>query len=494
MRPPFRADIYNVTFRQLLHGVLLLAVAFMISGTTGDPDLWGHVRFGLDMFSHGAIRVADTYSFTADRAWINHEWLAELLMAAAFKLFGAAGLNLLRVAVIGCVLGLVWRGLSRVSDRLRIFLFSACAIGIYMRAHPIRPQLFSLLLFAILVLLLQRADARRSVRPLMWVPIVMAVWVNLHGGWVVGLGYFGLWCVMRAVTGSARDRVALAAALAMALASTLVNPYGFRMWELLAGTIRLERPMIADWQPLYALPPLIWISWLTACSVLVIAAAHARSREDWIHVAMVAVLGALAVRVSRIDAFFALAAVFAAASVTAKPERAAAGSKPLEASPAFAIAFALCVLAAAVALVPRVFTVRVPNGLMPDSEVAAYARGQKLHGDVLTWFDWGEYLIWHFGPELKVSIDGRRETVYSAELVDGHMRFYSGTDDQWRYPDTLKADYVWIPKQLPVVRELRLHGWRPLCEGELSILLTRTSDTRQCSQQPATRVREFPEL
>ena len=76
----------------------------MIAGTTGDPDLWGHVRFGQDMFAHGAVRLPDTYSFTADRVWINHEWLAEMLMAAAFDWFGAAGLNLLRIATVAGVL------------------------------------------------------------------------------------------------------------------------------------------------------------------------------------------------------------------------------------------------------------------------------------------------------------------------------------------------------------------------------------------------------
>jgi hypothetical protein len=466
----------------------------MSAGTTGDPDLWGHVRFGQDMLAHGAIRLSDTYSFTADRAWINHEWLAELAMAMAFDAFGAAGLNILRIAVISCVLGFVWRASMPVSDRMRMMTVVACAVGIYMRAHPIRPQLFSLLLFTVLLVLLRQADAQRSLRPIVWVPAVMAAWVNLHGGWVVGLGYFGLWCVVKAFAITTRERGTLAAALILALASTLLNPYGLHMWGFLADTVRFERPMIADWQPLYTLPPLLWVSWLTAFGILAIAAAHARSRSDWIQVGLAAVLGSMAMRVSRIDAFFALAAVFAAIGVLAKPALAAAVPQPLRRSPALAVAFALCVVATAFALVPRISTVRVPDSMMPDADVAAYARDRKLTGHVLTWFNWGEYLIWHFGPALKVSMDGRRETVYSPEVVDAHMRFYTGSSEGWRYADTLNADYVWIPKQLPVVRELRLHGWRPLCEGELSVLLARKQDMQECSRQTTQRSRTFPEL
>ena len=47
---------------------------------------------------------------------------------------------------------------------------------------------------------------------------------------------------------------------------------------------------------------------------------------------------------------------------------------------------------------------------MPDLAAAAQLKG--LSGNLWTSFDWGEYAIWHFGPVLRVSIDGRRETVY----------------------------------------------------------------------------------
>ena len=73
-----------MTWRQFLHGVLLLTVILATSGTTGDPDLWGHVRFGQDMLAARAIRLPDTYSFTSNRSWTNHEWLSEIAMAASF--------------------------------------------------------------------------------------------------------------------------------------------------------------------------------------------------------------------------------------------------------------------------------------------------------------------------------------------------------------------------------------------------------------------------
>jgi hypothetical protein len=48
--------------------------------TSTDPDLWGNVRFGLDILRSGSVPHLDPYSFTTDRTWVNHEWLAEVII------------------------------------------------------------------------------------------------------------------------------------------------------------------------------------------------------------------------------------------------------------------------------------------------------------------------------------------------------------------------------------------------------------------------------
>jgi hypothetical protein len=480
-----------VTSRQLLHAFLLLSVAFLISGTTGDPDLWGHVRFGQDMLALGSVRLPDTYSFTADRTWINHEWLAELLMAVAFDWFGAAGLNLLRIATIAGALILVWFACRDIGERRRVMLVAVCALGIFMRAHPIRPQIFSLLMFAGLLTVLKRSDDQRSLRPLVWVPVLMMAWVNLHGGWIVGLGFFAMWGAARAITNH-EHRIPLACALGVTLAATLINPFGPGMWHFLAETVRLERPMIGDWQPLTSLPAPVWMSWLAGVGIIAIAA-RSSTRDQWVRVAMAASVGILAIRVSRLDAFFALASVFVAAAVLPKSEPAPMPSRQASGSPALAMLLALCLLPFGYVMSGRIAAVPVPSHMMPDSNVATYVRDAQLKGHVLTWFNWGEYSIWHFGPDLKVSMDGRRETVYSGDVVSAHLDFYFGTD-QWRYADQINADYVWIPKQLPVARELQQHGWHRLCEGDSSILLARRAHARQCEQTRSAAIRLFPQL
>ena len=75
--------------------VLRVALASLVlavfTHTRADPDLWGHVRFGQDTVAERTVHLPDRYSFASDRPWINHEWLAEVVMYLLHARFGIAG-------------------------------------------------------------------------------------------------------------------------------------------------------------------------------------------------------------------------------------------------------------------------------------------------------------------------------------------------------------------------------------------------------------------
>jgi hypothetical protein len=60
-----------------------------------------------------------------------------------------------------------------------------------------------------------------------------------------------------------------------------------------------------------------------------------------------------------------------------------------------------------------------------------------VSGNLATEFSWGEYVLWHLGPAIKVSIDGRRETVYSQDVYQKNISFMFGTGN-W---DAVLKDY-----------------------------------------------------
>src|SRR5262245_15610964 len=87
--------------------------------TEADPDLWGHVRFGLDTLSTGRLTTTDPYSYTSDIPWLNHEWLSEVMMGAAYRTFGTLGLVALKMVLALAILALMAPVFRRASDGWR---------------------------------------------------------------------------------------------------------------------------------------------------------------------------------------------------------------------------------------------------------------------------------------------------------------------------------------------------------------------------------------
>ena len=77
---------------------------------------------------------------------------------------------------------------------------------------------------------------------------------------------------------------------------------------------------------------------------------------------------------------------------------------------------------------PQMGCIRVePNYFAFPARAVAFLRASGIRGNMAVPFDWGEYVLWHLGPGVKVSIDGRRETVYSDEAYRESRDFERGS-------------------------------------------------------------------
>jgi hypothetical protein len=469
--------------------LLLGFCVFWYSDTIADPDLWGHVRFGQDILRTGAIIQVDTYSYrTAGQFWVNHEWLSEAIFAGTYEATGPRGLIAIKVVTGLLIIGLCYDHLRRrgLGPLLSASLLVLMSIPFRMGLATVRPQLFTYLFFLIELLLIERAERGRGFGP--WLlPIVFAAWVNLHGGILAGVGVLALWIVVRAVERLLDDRVRmirrviavvplgfLGAACGLAL---LLNPYGAALVVFLLRTSTVPRPEISEWTPLglSGLPGQLYLGLLAIGLLALFGSGRRREPAAMLIFGVTAVLPLVS---NRHYPLFALSLVVLVGGHIAD---AWARRQPAESSPARprrGLA-AACFLAALLLIAlspPRFGCIRVePFYFNYPARAVGLLKESGFRGNMAVPFDWGEYVIWQLGPGVKVSIDGRRETVYSDEAYQQSWDLARGTGIWDALLTTSPAtDLVLAPNGSPTVNLLaRTRGWVPLYQDRCCTLFAR---------------------
>lgn len=466
------------------------ALVFLFTRTYADADLWGHVRFGMDMVGTRSIPAADSYSFTSDVPWVNHEWLAEVLMGGAYLAAGDAGLVLLKLLIAGFVSVVLFTSLHGAGWRGR-YLDVVLTLGLlttFFRLQFVRPQLFSVACFTALLLII-REHGRGRHGTLWLLPLLFVVWVNSHGGFVVGLGVLGLWAAVSiASTLSVRQAFVIGLAVAASFLATLVNPYGAGLWRFIRETVGLSRPEILDWIPLWRFP--LGILLLEFIFPVVVVASLVRSRRmpPVVNIAIAAVLGLAMLKVSRLDAFFhlSLAILILPYGVISPPARAESESF------LFGLLRAAAIVGFSAVAVWNMTRVAIGTAV-PERDAVTFVRDATRARRVLTWYNWGQYAIWHLQERgIKVSMDGRRETVYSDRVVDDHFGFYRGEDAFLDYPERIGADAIWLPADFPVIPRLLARGWQTAYRSEVSVVLLPRIDGREVARGRPDRGKVFP--
>ena len=471
-------------------GALFLLIGFglfFFADSVADPDLWGHVRFGQDVLRAGAVVRADPYSYrTGGRDWINHEWLAEVLFAGLYEGAGPTGLIALKTStgvliLTASYLRMRFMGVGALGA---VVLLAVVCVPLRMGLGTIRPQLFTYALFPLLLMLIERATPGREAR--LWpVPVVLAAWTNLHGGVLAGLGVLILWGVVRVVrlcSGGGRPTprdwsgvVRVVGIVIAGCSGLLVNPYGVALPLFLLRTAVVPRHEILEWMPLglSSLPGLAYLA-LVAVGVLgLVGSRRPREPEALMILGVTAILPMIS---GRHFPLFALSLLVLAAEHVADAwerwrlprldptrRRVWVGAVQIVAGMSFAVL-----------ALPRFACIRLdPFAFSFPARAVAVLKRSEVGGNLAVPFVWGEYVLWHLGPGVKVSIDGRRETVYSDRSYRQSLDFERGTGD-WEAMLKPPTDMVLSPSTAPTTGLMdRTAGWRLVYGDGLSRLYVR---------------------
>ena len=234
--PSIRDLLFLPLFWALLAGPLA-------SRPLADADVGWHIRTGERILTTHSIPRTDPFSSTMQgQPWVAWEWLYDLLLGILHRACGLNGVVWLAALVIATAFAILLGQMLRrgtglpLAILLWLVVLGASSIHLFARPHIVS-WLFTLLWFVAL----EQWEQGNAPRWLRWFfPVSMALWVNLHAGWLLGLALLAIYVIaawvdsLRSADALARVRFAHRARamgwmFAWSALASLVNPYGARL-------------------------------------------------------------------------------------------------------------------------------------------------------------------------------------------------------------------------------------------------------------------------
>jgi hypothetical protein len=433
----------------------------LISYNFVDIDIWHQMALIRESVSAGHLLKTDPFAYTPTLSpWIDHEWGAGAIAFFATRWLGGWAIILLKFLLAMGTGFICLRCTEAMGADFRVV--AVCAPLAIFLAHlgfftAVRAQVYSFFFTALLILFWQidRTGSRKWM--IAWL-ILFPVWVNLHGGFVVGIGLMALYCVEEMLRwGKARHLLLL---LAVMVVEIFLTPYGTTYFGYLRRALIMARPYAPEWRPISDLG---W--WWTFCFGL---AAAVVLYCVW-SVGIRKLQGILPLTATAVEAALhrKLLPLFAVAWLCYVPlylQQTAAGrwiSQFLQRRARFAMAAWVVLACASVlaAMRQRPWELSVPPPIYPVGAVN-YLREQNFSGNLMVPFRQGAYCSWKLFPAVKVSLDSRYEEIYPNSVVESVFRFYEATPGWQAVLDAYPTDVVLVPRESAVAEKIMKTEWR----------------------------------
>ena len=471
----------------------MLAVLMLFTAGIQDPDFWWHLRVGRWMVENGRLPSHDLFTYTVPvHVWTDHEYLTEVLMWLVYSATGAVGIAIL--------FGLVtWAGFWLIYRQVRRQPFVIVGLGLALGAlagWPIwgpRAQMITFALSCLELYWLQGYLSGRS-RALNFFPLVMAVWANLHGGWVIGFAWLGVALVAELV-GWAWDRSNpahrahvrfLAIITAASLVAVLATPHGLSLYLYpfqTQGSVAQQKLIVEwfspDFHQTYLRP-------FEAMVFIVIAGFALRRPRLYEFLLTMAALGLALQSVRHVALFVAAATPVMIGSYSEywkELARSRGWKLSLPARPLFAATTAVVLVVVFLVALFKIdsdISPTVQQKLDADSYPIAAADWLAAHPEVGTrmynQYGWGGYLAYRFYPD-----PNRRVFIFGeAELMgDPLLNQYNDVQNlrpDWKaILDQYRVDYVIFNKGEALSNVLATQPeWTIAYHDDVAVIFVRT--------------------
>lgn len=432
-----------------------------------DIDLWHQINLIRASIAAGHLLTADPFAYVPTvHPMIDHEWGAGMLAFFLAKWLGGSALLFLKfvAAFATLILGMRLAERRGGSASVLVFLGPVYVLLLYLGfLSAVRAQAYSYFFTVCLLWVLE--SSRCGDHRWLWLGLVaFPVWVNLHAGFVAGIGLVLLFCIEQALMRAPLRHGLIA--LVMMTGEVFLNPYGLKYFSYLFRALRMSRPRIPEWSPLWT------VGWSTT---LLFALALALVSYILVRLRTLRVPGMLLLAACAVEAvlhrkmlpFLAIAWIaYVPALFETMPEAHWLQQFAKRRRVFICSVWVVVMVACAVSATREQFwKVQIPQVAgEPSYPVGAvdYIAAQGIRGNIFVPFRSGAYVSWKLYPNIKVSVDSRYEVAYPNDWVGRNVRFYEAREG-WR--ETLIAyptDLVLAPRDSTVLPLLHNLLWTPV--------------------------------
>ncbi len=435
------------TLRSLSAPLAVGALAFVAVLRKPETLLQGDAYLALVagrfVAQHGLPTVDTLATVTRGQAWIDEQWLGQLLIYASERLGGPTLLVLSEALVTAAAFAVAARYALKRESGLLAILVSALA-GIFFCAifFGVRPQMFSLLLFAIILSRIGDED------PPLWTIAVLVLWANLHGAVLVGAALVALRGAYTLLAGDRQRALRSGALIALAAVSPFASPYILQLPAYFVSIGHLQDSSrhlpIIEWTPMQWQSG--WVFFLVAGVTLLLALASWSKHPRRFELAVLLLTALAAWRANRNVQWFGLALAAYGPTLIAPY---------LRWRPALALHLASGgAFAAVLFFTARAFTVSFAANdavlpLLHDALLADPQTSAVVSEDLADWALWREPLL-----QGRIAFDVRFELLDDQQARDLATFLYGRPGWQTLYPE---ARLVLVSRNHRALSEQLLH-------------------------------------
>jgi len=422
-----------------IFAVLALFLAALRPLNFLDIDVFHELALVRSAMQLGHLPTTDLFAYTPTLALVvHHEWLTGFVLypvamqgASAFLAFK----YLLTLAVVAGAGSLARR--RGASWPILIVVFPLFILLGTLGFTTIRAQVFTLLLTAVFLHFiepLKRGPTSPRIVPALLFLGLYVIWLNLHAGFVVAPALLAAYCVEQFLH-TRRIPYGWLVILVLMFALVPLNPFGVAYYPYLLRALSMSRPYIAEWEPIWQHPKILFLAYCVSLLVLGYAVLRLRPvRMPGLLLLLIAALAA-AIHVRHCSLYAVVFLAYVPGYLASTPLAAIVDSFwSRHARVAALVGLVVLVAAMAVTLPRKPWQIIMPTSVAEIKEgfpmaypvgPADYLHQIRFHGNLMTDLYTGAYCSWHLWPDVKVSFDSRYEVAYQPGVPEEIMDFYA---------------------------------------------------------------------